>query len=156
MFFIRVMEQIFSFGERLNVPFNEAKPSTIQLAKLNEKLNVPFNSASPPMKNWMYHSTRLCLVEWNISSFTSWKFLYHCTHKHSLFVYYTELSCLTSHFCCCISRLKLTVVRRSMKIIWWMQCTLYVMFTGQNLTNPRGLVVDKGHVVWSRALTSNC
>ena len=39
------------------------------------------------MKDEMYHSTRLCLVEWNISSFTSWKYLYHCTHKHSLFVY---------------------------------------------------------------------
>ena len=28
------------------------------------------------------------LVEWNISSFTSWKYVYHCTHKHSLFVYF--------------------------------------------------------------------
>ena len=35
--------------------------------------------------------TRLRLVEWNTSSFTSWKYLYHCTHKHSLFVYYTIL-----------------------------------------------------------------
>ena len=26
------------------------------------------------------HSTRLRLVEWNISSFTSWKYLYHSTH----------------------------------------------------------------------------
>ena len=39
------MEQIFSFGERWNVPFN-------------------------------------------ISSFTSWNYSYHCTHKHSLFVNY--------------------------------------------------------------------
>jgi hypothetical protein len=28
------------------------------------------------------------LVEWNIPSFTSWKYSYHCTHKHSLFVYH--------------------------------------------------------------------
>ena len=34
--------------------------------------------------NKYFHS----LVEWNISSFTSWKYLYHCTHKHSLFVYH--------------------------------------------------------------------
>ena len=33
-----------------------------------ERWNVPFNS--------------------NSSSFTSWKYLYHCAHKHSLFVYY--------------------------------------------------------------------
>jgi hypothetical protein len=25
-------------------------------------------------------------VEWNISSFTEWKYSYHCTKKHSLFV----------------------------------------------------------------------
>jgi hypothetical protein len=31
------------------------------------------------------------LVEWNIPSFTSWKYSYHCTHKHSLFVYYLLL-----------------------------------------------------------------
>ena len=29
-----------------------------------------------------------CGERWNISSFTSWKYLYHCTRKHSLFVYY--------------------------------------------------------------------
>ena len=52
VFFIRAMEQIFSFGERWNVPFNEA----------------------------------------NISSFTSWKYLYHWTHKHSLFVYYLYIT----------------------------------------------------------------
>jgi hypothetical protein len=28
------------------------------------------------------------LVEWNIPSFTSWKYSYHWTNKHSLFVYY--------------------------------------------------------------------
>ena len=39
---------------------------------------------------------RLCLVERNISSFTSWKYLYHCTHKHSLFVY-EELISKTSY-----------------------------------------------------------
>ena len=40
------------------------------------------------VKDEMYHSTPLCLVERNISSFISWKYLYHWTHKHSLFVYY--------------------------------------------------------------------
>ena len=43
------------------------------------------------VKDEMYHSTRLRLVEWSISSFTSWKYLYHCTHKHSLFVSYFKL-----------------------------------------------------------------
>jgi hypothetical protein len=27
-------------------------------------------------------------VEWNIASFTEWKYSYHCTNKHSLFVLY--------------------------------------------------------------------
>ena len=49
---------------------------------------VQWNKYFNSMKDEMYHSTRLSLVEWNISSFTSWKYLYHCTHKHSLFVYY--------------------------------------------------------------------
>ena len=40
------MVQIFSWGERWNVPFNEAKPS------------------------WM-----------GISSFTEWKYLFHCTNE---------------------------------------------------------------------------
>ena len=31
--------------------------------------------------------TWLPLVEWNNHSFTSLKYSYHCTHKHSLFVY---------------------------------------------------------------------
>ena len=39
------------------------------------------------VKDEIFHSTRLHLSEWNISSFTSWKYLYRCTHKHSLFVY---------------------------------------------------------------------
>ena len=34
------------------------------------------------VKDEIYHSTR----QWNISSFTSWNYLYHCTHKYSLFV----------------------------------------------------------------------
>ena len=38
------------------------------------------------MKDELYYSTRLRLVEWKISSFTSWNYLYHCTHKHSLIV----------------------------------------------------------------------
>ena len=36
------------------------------------------------VKDEMYHSTQLHLIEWNIPSFTSWKYLYHCTRKHSL------------------------------------------------------------------------
>ena len=39
------------------------------------------------VKDEMYHSNLLRLIEWNNSSFTLWKYLYHCTHKHSLFVY---------------------------------------------------------------------
>jgi hypothetical protein len=27
----------------------------------------------------------------NVPSFTPWKYSYHCTHKHSLFVYYITL-----------------------------------------------------------------
>ena len=49
---------------------------------------VQWNKYFHSVKDEMYHSTRFRLVEWNISSFTSWKYLYHCTHKHSLFVYY--------------------------------------------------------------------
>ena len=50
---------------------------------------VQWNKYFHSVKDEMFRSTRLRLVEWNISSFTSWKYLYHCTHKHSLFVYYT-------------------------------------------------------------------
>lgn len=39
------------------------------------------------LKDWMFHCTRLHLVEWNIPSFSSWKYSQHYTHKHSLFVY---------------------------------------------------------------------
>ena len=49
---------------------------------------VQWNKYFHSVKDELYHWTRLRLVEWNISSFTSWKYLYHCTHKHSLFVYY--------------------------------------------------------------------
>ena len=55
LFLIHAMEQIFSFGERWNVPFHSISPRGM-----------------------------------NISSFTSWKYLYHCTHKHSLFAYYLD------------------------------------------------------------------
>ena len=49
---------------------------------------VQWNKYFHSVKDEMYHLTRLRLIEWNISSFTSWKYQYHCTHKHSLFVYY--------------------------------------------------------------------
>ena len=49
---------------------------------------MQWNKYFHSVKDDMYHSVRLCLVKWNISSFTTWKYLYHCTHKHSLFVYY--------------------------------------------------------------------
>ena len=52
---------------------------------------VQWNKYFHSVKDEMYHSTRLRLVEWNISSFTSWKYLYHCTHKHSLFVYWITM-----------------------------------------------------------------
>ena len=41
------------------------------------------------VKDEMFHSTRQSRVEWNISSFTEWKYLFHCTNdKHSLFAFY--------------------------------------------------------------------
>jgi hypothetical protein len=41
------------------------------------------------------------LVEWNIPSFTSWKYSYHYIHKHSLFVYHAMPSklCYTVSQC---------------------------------------------------------
>ena len=53
---------------------------------------VQWNKYFHSVKDEMFYSTRLCLVERNISSFTSWKYLYHCTHKYSLFVYYFWLT----------------------------------------------------------------
>ena len=47
---------------------------------------VQWNKYFHSVKDEIYHSTRLRLVEWNISSFFSWKYLYHCTHKHSLLI----------------------------------------------------------------------
>jgi hypothetical protein len=35
---------------------------------------------------------------WNVPSFTSWKYSYHCTHKHSLFVYFI---CMTYNYRYC-------------------------------------------------------
>ena len=50
---------------------------------------VQWNKYFHSVKDKMLHSARFRLVKWNISSFTSWKYLYHCTDKHSLFVYHT-------------------------------------------------------------------
>ena len=44
---------------------------------------IYFHSANDKI----FHSTQLRLIDWNISPFTLRKYLYHCTHKHSLFVY---------------------------------------------------------------------
>ena len=41
---------------------------------------------SHSVEDAMFNSFWLRLVEWNISSFTSWNGLYHCTYNHSLFV----------------------------------------------------------------------
>ena len=49
------------------------------------KIFVPFHHW---VKDGMYDSTRLRLVEWNISSFTSWKYLYHCTHRALINIHY--------------------------------------------------------------------
>ena len=46
---------------------------------------MQWNKYFHSVKDEMYLSSRLRLVEWNISSFTSWKYLYHCTHKHYLY-----------------------------------------------------------------------
>ena len=45
---------------------------------------VQWNKYFHSVQDEMYHLTPLHLVERNISSFTSWKYLYHCTHKYSL------------------------------------------------------------------------
>ncbi len=41
----------------------------------------------------------LHLIEWNFPSFNSWKFSYHCTHKHSLFVYQLYLQLVLKWLC---------------------------------------------------------
>ena len=42
------------------------------------------------VKSGMFYSTRESKVEYNISSFTEWKYLYYRTNeKHSLFVLYS-------------------------------------------------------------------
>ena len=40
-------------------------------------------------ERWMFYSTSRSRVEWNISSFTEWKYLFHYTNgNYSLFVLY--------------------------------------------------------------------
>ena len=60
---------------------------------------MQWNEYFHSVKDEMYHSIWLRLVEWNILSLTSWKYLYHCTHKHSLFVYYFPDSQRSSNSC---------------------------------------------------------
>ena len=50
---------------------------------------VQWNKCFHSVKDKMFHSTRLRLVEWNTSSVSPHEnYMYHCNHKHSLFVYY--------------------------------------------------------------------
>ena len=62
-----------------------------QIGLMNVFSFVQWSKHFHSVKDEMFHSTRLRLVEWNISSFTSWKYFYRCTHKHSLFVHYFML-----------------------------------------------------------------
>ena len=58
----------------------------------NECLWVQWYKYFHEVKDEMFHSTRWSRVEWNISSFTEWKYLFHWTNekKHSLFVLYNS------------------------------------------------------------------
>ena len=88
------MRYRWNWSSRLNdnvqwVPDVKWQGSILVLYKTNNECFsfVQWNKYFHLVKDEMFHSTRRSRVEWNISSFTSWKYLYHCTHKHSLFVY---------------------------------------------------------------------
>ena len=73
---------------------------------------VQWNKYLHSVKDEMFHSTRLHLFEWNISSFTLWKYLYHCFHKHSSFVYYWT----NNSQCIAISTYDISVLRAWLKL----------------------------------------
>ena len=52
----------------------------------NECLWVQWYKYFHEVKDEMFHSTRRRRVEWNISSFTEWKYLFHCTNEKTFII----------------------------------------------------------------------
>ena len=52
----------------------------------NECLWVQWYKYFHEVKDEMFHSTRRSQVEWNISSFTEWKYLFHCTNEKTFII----------------------------------------------------------------------
>ena len=52
----------------------------------NECLWVQWYKYFHEVKDEMFHSTRRSRVEWNISSFTKWKYLFHCTNEKTFII----------------------------------------------------------------------
>ena len=50
----------------------------------NECLWVQWYKYFHEVKDEMFHSTRRSRVEWNISSFTEWKYLFHCMNEKNI------------------------------------------------------------------------
>ena len=83
---------------------------------------VQWNKYFHSVNDEMYHSSQLSLVEWNISSFTSWKYLYHCTYKQSLFVHHASIfSYEDSHNCTDPELKDLDLISDSSALLafWW-------------------------------------
>ena len=74
MFLIRAMEQIFSFGERWNVPFNSFHLSPHENIHTIALINI----------HYLYTiQLGFALLNGAFSSVLYMKYLYHYTHKHS-------------------------------------------------------------------------
>ena len=54
----------------------------------NECLWVQWYKYFHEVKDEMFHSMRQSRVEWNISSFTEWKYLFHCTNENIHYLFY--------------------------------------------------------------------
>ena len=52
----------------------------------NECLWVQWYKYFHEVKDEMFHSTRRSRVEWTISSFTEWKYLFHCTNEKTFII----------------------------------------------------------------------
>jgi hypothetical protein len=101
---------------------------------------------SHPSKCFSYESISLF---WYIPSFTSWKYYYHCTHKHSLFVY-----CFL-YIVYCI----LYIVYCILYIVYCIYCILYTVQKLQ-FTEPAerdDVKVARGNLgIWSLENRRNC
>ena len=93
------------------------------------------------------------LVEWNISSFNSWKILYHCTHKHSIFVYQSltcrnDLHCtlnyIKSHFHCIVFKRF-----RILQLHWYSKLRFCIILL-LNVNNNKIAIID---VTWGRRIS---